>query len=71
MWQTIVTVIVLIAAAVYVTRHFLRVYRTGNDPMCSGCSSSGCCGGKPDLDRTCAEEGSLSGREGEKKLRQD
>ncbi|MGV8074265.1 MAG: FeoB-associated Cys-rich membrane protein [Syntrophobacteraceae bacterium] len=43
MWQTIVTVFVLIAAAVYVVRHFLRIYRTGKDCTCSGCPSSKSC----------------------------
>lgn len=55
MWQTIATVIVLVGAAVYLARHFLRVYRTGNDSTCSGCS--GCCGAKSDADGTCADHG--------------
>lgn len=49
MWQTIVTVILLVGAAVYTARHFLRVYRTGNDGACSGCSSE-CCGAAPRRD---------------------
>jgi hypothetical protein len=43
MWQTIATIILLVGAAVYVARHFLKVYRTGNDSACSGCSCSGSC----------------------------
>jgi hypothetical protein len=43
MWQTIVTLILFLVAAIYVARHFLRVFRTGSDCSCSGCSSSGCC----------------------------
>ncbi len=50
MWQTIATIIVLVCAAVYAARHFLKVYRTGNDPGCSGCSCSGCCEEKRNKD---------------------
>ena len=44
MWQTLVTIILLAGAAIYVARHFLKVYRTGNDSCCTGCSSCGCSG---------------------------
>jgi hypothetical protein len=57
MWQTIVTVILFLGAAAYVGRHFLRVFRTGNDCTCSGCSSSGCRGGKHlDVGQACDQD---------------
>ncbi|MDA8306209.1 MAG: FeoB-associated Cys-rich membrane protein [Deltaproteobacteria bacterium] len=65
MWQTIVTIIVLVGAAIFVARHFLKVYRTGSDPGCSGCSGSGCCGAKPDADGTCADHGPAAPRQGQ------
>ncbi|MHC1745100.1 MAG: FeoB-associated Cys-rich membrane protein [Syntrophobacteraceae bacterium] len=49
MWQTILTVIVLLGALVFVARHFFKVFQTGSDCACSGCSSSGRCGGKTDM----------------------
>ncbi len=64
MWQTIVTLAVLLLAVVFVARHFFRVFQTGNDCACSGCSSSGCCGGRLELTaqvRGCGEGRSPSG----------
>ena len=52
MWQTIATVIVLVGAAIYAARHFLKVYRTGSDSGCTGCS---CCGAKPEAGGTCCD----------------
>ncbi len=52
MWQTIVTLVLLAGAAVFLVRHYLRVYRTGNDSGCTGCSCSGACGAKLDADST-------------------
>lgn len=47
MWQTILVGLVVLAALVFAGRHFTRAFRTGSDCACSGCSSAGCCGGKP------------------------
>ncbi len=56
MLQTIGMLVLLVVAVVYVSRHFLKVYRTGNDPSCTGCSSSDCRGGKhPEEDHETTE----------------
>ncbi|MDR3566889.1 MAG: hypothetical protein P4L43_02560 [Syntrophobacteraceae bacterium] len=57
MWQTIATVVLLVVAAIFLVRHFLKVYRTGVDSGCSGCSCSGGCGEKPGADRTGCNHG--------------
>lgn len=45
MWQTIIVLILLAWALVYVIRHFVAVYRS-ETTTCSGCST-GCCGAGP------------------------
>jgi hypothetical protein len=40
MWQTVVILLVLLVVAIYLVRHYLRIYRA-EDPTCGGCA--GCC----------------------------
>jgi hypothetical protein len=57
MLQTIAIAILLIGAVAYIIRHFLKIYRTGSDCGCSGCSSSCCCSGAPhSADHLCIQE---------------
>jgi hypothetical protein len=42
MWQTLVVLIVVALALVYVVRHYVRLYHS-DVPACSGCEA-GCCG---------------------------
>ena len=45
MWQTVIVLVLLIWALVYIIRHYVAIYRS-EAPTCSGCST-GCCGAAP------------------------
>jgi hypothetical protein len=56
MWQTVVILLVLLGVAVYLVRHYVRVYRGGGS-TCEGCP--GCCANAPSEIRNSGGEEAL------------
>lgn len=61
MWQTLVILLVLLGVAIYLVRHYVRVYRA-EAPTCAGCS--GCCGSAASEKPVFGPEGFVPGCEG-------
>jgi hypothetical protein len=56
MGQTVVVLLVLLIVAIYLGRHYLRVYRA-EDPACGGCAGCGpATEGEAFKDRSCADD---------------
>lgn len=66
MWQTVVVLVLLACALIYVIRHYVMIYRS-EIPACSGCSSGCCCGGPKEKGNGCPADTGTVQRKGNEK----